>query len=576
MKKEIKNNSFVFYATSLEAVEKISEAYPEMGNELLKAIVEYGIYGEYDKTNPIIEAMMVNISFGIDKAKDRYNGSTLVNTFKHNDSLISINIQRVGEANKFFGFSICQRLNFHLRDLNREISVSAGQQVKVYIDAATFPTFQVTEVNRDENTNELSITAYDALYGAAAHLANELTLEPPYTTLEFVDACANLIGVSVQAYEDQLFGLSYPEGINIEGSETIRELVNAACEATLSIAFLNNENKLVFKRFSNDAAAALAITKEKYFTLSSGSNRRLTKIVSATELGDNVSAETTQIGTVQIVRDNPFWVLREDIDEILNYAISAVGNLTINQFECDWRGNAALEVGDKISLTTKDNELVYSYVLDDEITYNGGLQQKTKWRYEEDETETEDNPVGLGDKLKQTFAKVDKANKEIVLQAENLSDLKETTNDSLAALKVKSDEISGSVSKIEEKQQEDAENLEVAISQVRNEVNTKITPEEVQIQITEALSDGVTSVDTGTGFTFNQDGLTIKKANSEMKTKIDEDGMRVYRENEEVLTANNEGVNAINLTSRQYLIIGQNSRLEDYQSNRTACFYIGG
>lgn len=72
MKKEIKNNSFVFYATSLEAVEKISEAYPEMGNELLKAIVEYGIYGEYDKTNPIIEAMMVNISFGIDKAKDRY------------------------------------------------------------------------------------------------------------------------------------------------------------------------------------------------------------------------------------------------------------------------------------------------------------------------------------------------------------------------------------------------------------------------------------------------------------------------------------------------------------------------
>lgn len=72
MKKEIKNNSFVFYATSLEAVEKISEAYPEMGNELLKAIVEYGIYGEYDKTNPIIEAMMVNIGFGIDKAKDRY------------------------------------------------------------------------------------------------------------------------------------------------------------------------------------------------------------------------------------------------------------------------------------------------------------------------------------------------------------------------------------------------------------------------------------------------------------------------------------------------------------------------
>ena len=61
-----------------------------------------------------------------------------------------------------------------------------------------------------------------------------------------------------------------------------------------------------------------------------------------------------------------------------------------------------------------------------------------------------------------------------------------------------------------------------------------------------------------------------------MKTNIDEDGMKVYRNNEEVLTADNVGVNAINLTARQYLIIGQNSRLEDYNSNRTACFYIGG
>ena len=41
-----------------------------------------------------------------------------------------------------------------------------------------------------------------------------------------------------------------------------------------------------------------------------------------------------------------------------------------------------------------------------------------------------------------------------------------------------------------------------------------------------------------------------------MKTNIDEDGMKVYRNSEEVLTADNVGVNAINLTARQYLIIG--------------------
>lgn len=55
--------------------------------------------------------------------------------------------------------------------------------------------------------------------------------------------------------------------------------------------------------------------------------------------------------------------------------------------------------------------------------------------------------------------------------------------------------------------------------------------------------------------------------------------MYVTRSEEEILTANNEGVNAINLTARQYLIIGKNSRIEDYTNgtdgNRTACFYIG-
>jgi len=68
--------------------------------------------------------------------------------------------------------------------------------------------------------------------------------------------------------------------------------------------------------------------------------------------------------------------------------------------------------------------------------------------------------------------------------------------------------------------------------------------------INESQSDGVTAVDTGTGFTFNKDGLTIEKTDSEMKTNIDEDGMRVYRNDEEVLTADNQGVNAINLTAR--------------------------
>ena len=72
MKKEVLNNSFVFYATNLEVIETLEETDKELANDFMKAIIEYGIYGEYESTNPIIKVLMVQAGFGIDKAKDRY------------------------------------------------------------------------------------------------------------------------------------------------------------------------------------------------------------------------------------------------------------------------------------------------------------------------------------------------------------------------------------------------------------------------------------------------------------------------------------------------------------------------
>lgn len=76
-------------------------------------------------------------------------------------------------------------------------------------------------------------------------------------------------------------------------------------------------------------------------------------------------------------------------------------------------------------------------------------------------------------------------------------------------------------------------------------------------------------------YQFGTEDFTIEKTGSEMKTRISEDGMKVYKNGEEVLTANNAGVNAVNLHASTYLIIGKNSRFEDYGENRTGCFWIG-
>lgn len=104
------------------------------------------------------------------------------------------------------------------------------------------------------------------------------------------------------------------------------------------------------------------------------------------------------------------------------------------------------------------------------------------------------------------------------------------------------------------------------------------TNESIALNIRELQEKEIDSITTSTGYTFNADGLTIYRSGEEIKNLLDNTGMYVTRSDDEILTANSDGVNAINLSSRQYLIVGDNSRFENYSNgsdtNRTACFYI--
>lgn len=719
------------------------------------------------------------------KAKvELYNGSTLVATYTQADKVISFDIQRVGEDGKFFGFGICHRLNVHLIDVQREINISTANTIKISLgaelpDGATeykiYPTFQVSEVHRDENTNELSVTAYDAIYKASEHAVSELVLTKPYTIRQFVEACASVLGVSATGHTN--FILSYPNGANFDGTETLREALDDVAEATQTIYFLDANNKLCFKQLDKSGNAVISIDKSKYITLKSGVGHRLQTICMCTELGNNVSESTTLVGSTQYVRDNAFWELRDDIAALVHNAITTIGDISIDVFDCTWRGNPALEVGDKIALTTKDNKALTAYLLNDTIKYDGSLQEKTQWKYDANSTETESNPTSLGDAIKQTYARVDKQEKQITLLASEINsqtqaikktvkqvdveyylststtsaiggswsttapewqegkymwsrqkvtytdgtsitrnatciagakgadgqngkdgqdgapgadgapgkdgtpgqdgtngkdgkdgingvDGKNGTNGrgitsvtteyyistsqtelaggswsasqpaweegkyiwtrskivynnpttteyttavcdaawaeinaiqgqqktnttDISQLKVEKNNISASVATIVEKQSdidstivdmqkgigEQNQSNAAQFESLTNKVNATMTSEQVQLAISTEVAKGASKVTTSTGFKFDDSGLTISKTNSEMSTTIDEDGMSIYKGSEEVLTADNTGVDAKNLHATTYLIIGTNSRFEDYGS-RTGCFWI--
>ena len=202
-----------------------------------------------------------------------YSGSTLSDTYTDKDYLTSFTIDRVGEG-KFFGYGVAQKINIKLIDTNRQKNILTSHHFKVYYGAGVdyicpYPTFYVTEVNRNENTNELSITAYDLISRANDYTVSDLTLPTKtitvtdeetgetseikvynYTIEQFVDACASLLnfnGYEIKEVYDNSFDTLYEDSANFEGTETIKDALNAVAEATQTIYYLDATDKLVFK-----------------------------------------------------------------------------------------------------------------------------------------------------------------------------------------------------------------------------------------------------------------------------------------------------------------------------------------
>lgn len=120
---------------------------------------------------------------------------------------------------------------------------------------------------------------------------------------------------------------------------------------------------------------------------------------------------------------------------------------------------------------------------------------------------------------------------------------------------------------------------QIAISAVQEALSSDLSSKVEMILNSNALNISVTKVETETGYKFGADGLDISKSGEEMSNKLDHTGMYVKRNDEEILTANSDGVDAVDLHAKTYLIIGSGdgrSRFEDYGINRTACFWVGG
>lgn len=530
----------------------------------------------------------------------RDSSSTLLQTFFKTDKLVSLKVDRVGEG-KFFGFGVCQKLTLELLDTNREIEINSDCYFVVkfgyfntyprFIDCG-LPYFYVAEVHRDEITNKITVIAYDKLYQASNYTTSSLNKYVSTFTVKYLaDVCSGYLGLDGETIlvngdiaADEAFNRIYAYGsnsqnisnfINIDGTETFRELLDDIAEVTQTIYFIQNE-QLCFLRLSDQDSWAQSIRKDSIFDFNVSGEKAISAITSTNELGDAVTASTGLSGTNVFVKDNMLWDLQEDIADLVDAALQKVKGFTMNQFNLKWRGNPLLTIGDRLSVETKldSNFELDVYYINSTLVYDGGLQEEISWQYSESDLETANNPTSLGDVLNQTSAKVDKVNKEIELLVSNVNSLSEfvLNEDGITASVMEKVDNKGYASK---EDIPDTSDLENRVKQAE----TQLSSDALKITIGDYIAkEGmIQEVITVTGFTFNEKGLTVEKANSEMKTYITEDGMVVERSGKPMLTANNKGVDAVNLKASTFLIVGYNSRFEDYKNKeRTGCFWIGG
>ena len=136
------------------------------------------------------------------------------------------------------------------------------------------------------------------------------------------------------------------------------------------------------------------------------------------------------------------------------------------------------------------------------------------------------------------------------------------------------------VEQVEKNVNESLEVVNENINTLTSTVETRMDAQQVSITVLqEEIENGVTKVDTKTGYVFDSEGLKINKSGSGISNLIDNTGMFVKRDGVELLTANEKGVTAKDLHAKTFLKIGSGDgrcRFEDYGTVRIGCFWTGG
>ena len=332
-----------------------------------------------------------------------------------------------------------------------------------------------------------------------------------------------------------------------DNSYTFRDVLDQIAQVSGGIIAFKSDGKL-YVIYPTESGETIDESNLKSLTIGEKYGPVNSLVLARTPQEDNIYAQDTEsidingLCEVKIENNQIMDSHREDfIDNLLNQ----IKGTTYYLYELESYGIGYLNLGDIFTIQVENGTEYKTMMLNDDLQVTQGMTEKSSLAMPE-ETETDYKAASKTDRLlNQTMLKVDK-------QAGTIETL---------------------VTRVEK-----VEGYDGRLQEVEKSVNQIVTAEYVETLVSEKVS-GIDEVQTTAG-RFDKNGLIISKSGSDMTTLIDDDGVDVSSNGEKVLVADSSGVNALNLTARQYLIVGANSRFEDYDNGsgeaRTGCFLLGG
>lgn len=470
----------------------------------------------------------------------------VVDNVTYTGSVIKTAPKILHNCDRSFGEFPTKKVNFEIYNLNnnldfenKEIVVYKGLYIDNQIEWVPQGIFKPNSSNITTNISTRTITIQDAqdrtqLFDVPYVSTLSWNNNQTHSGQEIVDDICTQIGIELanSTFNWSSYQFKQP---NFKEGITCREIIRRLAEIGNSIAFINREGKLEIK---SRTATNEIIERKRYVNLS---KENIVGPYNTLVLGkdgyndDIIYPETMDTDRVEVkILDNPFVDLYrgEMIETIASYFI---GSSYIPFELTDFVDGFYYDLNDEIEIVDKKGNKFKSVILNYESTSR--IKSKVGANTES-KSLTDYNLAGsTRSAIEDVKLDVNHIKSEINLVATK----NEENSEKIAAIEIKNNEITSSVSKISN----NLDNMQDSISgddgllERINKVETKQTATDLTIDIISTNIDktngNVTSVTTENGFKFNREGLNISSNEDEFNALHNTKGT-YYRDGNTILT----------------------------------------